>query len=200
MRARAARRRPDATARCCRCSASARRRRRQQDGPGRLFGTDLQRRSKPNSAPSRRESGWPTWSRFRFRARTATTSSRRVRTCPGTGVRRCCITSIRRKTTRPACKSSRCECRSSGSFGRRPDFRGFAGTIASGIASVGDRVRVLPSGRETSIARIVTADGDLSRGGGRSIGDVDACRRDRRRSRRCAGSADAPPRSPTSSR
>lgn len=41
------------------------------------------------------------------------------------------------------------------------DFRGFAGQIASGVASCGQRVSVLPSGRQSCIARIVTADGDL---------------------------------------
>ncbi|MCX4090894.1 sulfate adenylyltransferase subunit CysN [Nocardia sp. alder85J] len=41
------------------------------------------------------------------------------------------------------------------------DFRGFAGQIAGGTLRPGDRVRVLPSGRESSVARIVTADGDL---------------------------------------
>jgi bifunctional enzyme CysN/CysC len=41
------------------------------------------------------------------------------------------------------------------------DFRGFAGQIASGSVQRGDRIRVLPSGRESQIARIVTADGDL---------------------------------------
>jgi bifunctional enzyme CysN/CysC len=40
-------------------------------------------------------------------------------------------------------------------------FRGFAGTIASGTVRPGDRVRVQPSGRETRVARIVTAAGDL---------------------------------------
>ena len=45
----------------------------------------------------------------------------------------------------------------------RPDhtFRGFAGLIASGSVHPGDRIRVLPSGRESQVARIVTADGDL---------------------------------------
>ncbi len=43
------------------------------------------------------------------------------------------------------------------------DFRGFAGTIASGTIAAGARVRVLPSGRETKITRIVTKDGDLAR-------------------------------------
>jgi bifunctional enzyme CysN/CysC len=41
------------------------------------------------------------------------------------------------------------------------DFRGFAGTIASGRVRPGDRVRVLPAGRESTVARVVTYDGDL---------------------------------------
>ncbi|MBB5410259.1 MULTISPECIES: sulfate adenylyltransferase subunit CysN [unclassified Paraburkholderia] len=41
------------------------------------------------------------------------------------------------------------------------DFRGFAGTIASGVVRVGQRIQVQPSGRESTVARIVTADGDL---------------------------------------
>ncbi len=43
------------------------------------------------------------------------------------------------------------------------DFRGFAGQIASGTIAPGDTVRILPSGRETTIARIVTFNGDLTR-------------------------------------
>jgi bifunctional enzyme CysN/CysC len=45
----------------------------------------------------------------------------------------------------------------------RPDqsFRGFAGQIAAGSVKPGDEVRVLPSGRHTRVARIVTRDGDL---------------------------------------
>jgi len=45
------------------------------------------------------------------------------------------------------------------------DFRGFAGTIASGTVKAGDKVRVLPSGRTSSVARIVTFDGDLAEAG-----------------------------------
>ncbi|MEQ1800807.1 MAG: sulfate adenylyltransferase subunit CysN [Gammaproteobacteria bacterium] len=41
------------------------------------------------------------------------------------------------------------------------DFRGFAGTVAGGSVRPGDRIRVQPSGRESRVARIVTADGDL---------------------------------------
>jgi bifunctional enzyme CysN/CysC len=43
------------------------------------------------------------------------------------------------------------------------DFRGFSGLVASGVIRPGDRVRVLPSGRESAIDRIVTRDGDLPR-------------------------------------
>ena len=42
------------------------------------------------------------------------------------------------------------------------DFRGFAGTIAGGVIRPGDRVRVQPSGRESTVARIVIRDGDLA--------------------------------------
>ncbi|MBK7252288.1 MAG: sulfate adenylyltransferase subunit CysN [Gammaproteobacteria bacterium] len=41
------------------------------------------------------------------------------------------------------------------------EFRGFAGLIASGTVRKGDRIRSLPSGRESRVARIVTAAGDL---------------------------------------
>jgi bifunctional enzyme CysN/CysC len=43
------------------------------------------------------------------------------------------------------------------------DFRGFAGTIVSGTIRPGEKVRVLPSGRESKVARLVTMDGDLDR-------------------------------------
>ena len=45
------------------------------------------------------------------------------------------------------------------------DFRGFSGTLASGSVQVGQRVKVLPSGVESTIARIVTFDGDLPEAG-----------------------------------
>ena len=41
------------------------------------------------------------------------------------------------------------------------DFRGFAGTIVSGSARVGDDIAVLPSGQTTKIKKIVGASGDL---------------------------------------
>ena len=44
------------------------------------------------------------------------------------------------------------------------DFRGFSGLIATGSAKPGDKVRVLPSGRQSTIARVVTFDGDLDEG------------------------------------
>ena len=43
------------------------------------------------------------------------------------------------------------------------DFRGFSGLIASGSVSPGDEVRVLPSGKTSTVTRIVTLDGDLDR-------------------------------------
>jgi len=42
------------------------------------------------------------------------------------------------------------------------DFRGFSGLIAAGRIRPGDPVRVVPSGRTSHVARIVTADGDLA--------------------------------------
>ena len=41
------------------------------------------------------------------------------------------------------------------------DFRGFSGEIVGGKVRVGDTVRVIPSGRESVVSRIVTFDGDL---------------------------------------
>ena len=41
------------------------------------------------------------------------------------------------------------------------DFRGFAGLIASGSIRPGDAVRVLPSGKTSTVSRIVTLEGDL---------------------------------------
>jgi bifunctional enzyme CysN/CysC len=41
------------------------------------------------------------------------------------------------------------------------DFRGFAGLIASGSVQVGDAVRVLPSGRQSLVARIIGDSRDL---------------------------------------
>lgn len=41
------------------------------------------------------------------------------------------------------------------------DFRGFAGQIASGTIRPGDPVRIVPSGKTSTVTRIVTFDGDL---------------------------------------
>ncbi|MFN3424121.1 MAG: sulfate adenylyltransferase subunit CysN [Novosphingobium meiothermophilum] len=41
------------------------------------------------------------------------------------------------------------------------DFRGFSGLIATGSVRPGDEVRILPSGKTSKVARIVTLDGDL---------------------------------------
>ena len=64
------------------------------------------------------------------------------------------------------------------------DFRGFAGTVVGGTVALGDEVAVLPSGRRSTVARIVTADGDLVQAGdGQAItltlaDEVDASRGD----------------------
>jgi bifunctional enzyme CysN/CysC len=42
------------------------------------------------------------------------------------------------------------------------NFRGFAGTVASGTLKPGDEIRVLPSGKISKVTRIVTHDGDLA--------------------------------------
>ncbi|HZS30675.1 MAG TPA: GTP-binding protein, partial [Gaiellaceae bacterium] len=44
------------------------------------------------------------------------------------------------------------------------EFRGFAGTIAGGRVAPGDRVVVLPAGRETTVARVVGFERDLEAG------------------------------------
>ncbi|QIL01626.1 sulfate adenylyltransferase subunit CysN [Sphingomonas sinipercae] len=73
------------------------------------------------------------------------------------------------------------------------DFRGFAGTIASGTVARSQDVRVLPSGRTTRIERIVTADGELERAvAGQAVTltfthDVDCSRGD------VVAAAEAPP-------
>ena len=73
------------------------------------------------------------------------------------------------------------------------DFRGFAGLIASGTVRPGDPVRVLPSGKTSNVARIVTMDGDLQQAGaGQSVtitltDEIDCSRGD------VIAAADAPP-------
>jgi bifunctional enzyme CysN/CysC len=44
------------------------------------------------------------------------------------------------------------------------DFRGFSGLIATGSVRKGDAVRVLPSGKTSTVSRIVTLDGDIDEG------------------------------------
>lgn len=41
------------------------------------------------------------------------------------------------------------------------DFRGFSGLISSGSVKPGDAVRVLPSGKTSTVTKVVTLDGDL---------------------------------------
>ena len=73
------------------------------------------------------------------------------------------------------------------------DFRGFSGLIATGSVKPGDAVRVLPSGKTSTISRIVTFDGDLDEAvAGQSVtltlaDEVDCSRGD------VIAAADAPP-------
>lgn len=73
------------------------------------------------------------------------------------------------------------------------DFRGFAGQIACGTVRPGDAVRVLPSGRTTTVSRVVTLGGDLDEAvAGESVtltfaDEIDCSRGD------VIAAADAPP-------
>jgi bifunctional enzyme CysN/CysC len=74
------------------------------------------------------------------------------------------------------------------------DFRGFAGLIASGKIKPGDAVRIVPSGKTSTVARIVTLGGDPAGSSGGPIGHADSGRRSRlfaRRRDRCGRSAAA---------
>ena len=75
------------------------------------------------------------------------------------------------------------------------DFRGFSGQIATGSVKPGDPVRILPSGKTTTVKTITTFDGDLdSAGAGQSVtltlaDEVDCSRGD------VIAEADSPPQS-----
>jgi bifunctional enzyme CysN/CysC len=73
------------------------------------------------------------------------------------------------------------------------DFRGFSGLIASGTVKPGDAIRVLPSGKTSTVTRIVTMAGDLDQAvAGQSVtltfaDEIDCSRGD------VIGQADNPP-------
>ena len=73
------------------------------------------------------------------------------------------------------------------------EFRGFAGLIASGIVRRGDSLRVLPSGRTSTVARVFTGEGESPLGvAGQSVtltlsDEIDVSRGD------VLATADAPP-------
>ena len=73
------------------------------------------------------------------------------------------------------------------------DFRGFSGQIASGAIRMGDAIRILPSGKSSTVSRIVTFDGDLDEAvAGQSVtlcfaDEIDCSRGD------VISAADAPP-------
>ena len=74
-----------------------------------------------------------------------------------------------------------------------PEFRGFAGLIAGGVVRRGDSLRVLPSGRTATVARVFTGEGEASVGlTGQSVtltlaDEIDVSRGD------VLAAADAPP-------
>jgi bifunctional enzyme CysN/CysC len=74
-----------------------------------------------------------------------------------------------------------------------PEFRGFAGLIASGAVRGGDALRVLPSGRTSTVARIFTGEGEARMGvAGQSVtltltDEIDVSRGD------VLAAADSPP-------
>src|SRR5207237_4835101 len=41
------------------------------------------------------------------------------------------------------------------------DFRGFSGFVSAGSVKPGDKVRILPSGKTTNVAKVVTQGGEL---------------------------------------
>lgn len=75
-----------------------------------------------------------------------------------------------------------------------PDYRGYAGQVASGVVSEGDEVVVLPAGLRTRVSKIDTSDGGTPRAAaGRSVtlllaDDLDISRGD------LIAAADSPPR------
>ncbi len=73
------------------------------------------------------------------------------------------------------------------------DFRGFSGQISTGVVRPGDAIRVLPSGKGTTISRIITLDGERDEAvAGQSVtlcftDEIDCSRGD------VIAAADAPP-------
>ena len=56
------------------------------------------------------------------------------------------------------------------------DFRGFSGLISSGTVKSGDPIRVLPSGKTSTITRIVMLGGRSGASRGRTVGHAHVCR------------------------
>ena len=69
------------------------------------------------------------------------------------------------------------------------DFRGFAGTVASGTVRAGDEVVALPSGRPPRVKSILTYDGDQDEARAGQAGHAHPRRRDRCRAGRHARAA-----------
>ena len=119
---------------------------------GIVIGSKRLRKSSWRSPP---DSMSETWRSSPFQRCTVTTSST-LRTTPGgTGAGRFSTTS--RPCTSPATRTSsirgsRCST-SSGPMVHGVDFRGYAGTVASGVFRQGDPVVIMPLGVATTIGR-----------------------------------------------
>ena len=148
----------------------ARRRRHQQDGPRRLVArtsSSGSRTTTPTSPPGSSMGDVHFIPISALKGDNVVDAERR--TCRGTRARRCCTSS--RRCTSPRDRNL-IDLRFPVQYVNRPnlDFRGFCGTVASGVVRQGDEVMVLPSGK--------TQPGEVDRDLRRRAG--------RRRSRRMA--------------
>ena len=128
-------------------------------------------RSRPSIARSPRTSGFETLVAIpvsALRGDNILTPSRAA--CPGTRDRSWCPISRPSKSRGPHAKPMRFPVQ----WVNRPnlDFRGFSGTVASGVVRAGDEVLIAASRKPAKVARIVTMDGDLDRGHRRAGGDA----------------------------
>ena len=141
----------------------ARRPRGQQDRPRRLRRRRLHARSRPTTAPSPRPSASRRCRRSRSRPSRATTSSTPAPHTPW--YQRPAARALPRdhRGRRPTASAQ--PMRFPVQWVNRPnlDFRGFSGTVASGVVKVGDDVLVAASRKPAKVTRIVTMDGDQQR-------------------------------------
>ena len=134
---------------------------RQQDGPGRLRARRSSTRSSPTTRSLRAASASPISSPCRSAASRATTSPAASPNMPwykGPALLPH-LETVELDTTAMQDRPFRMAVQ----WVNRPnlDFRGFSGLISSGSVKPGDAIRVLPSGKTSTVTRVVTLDGDL---------------------------------------